>query len=122
MKRTLSASVSRSQSSLPVKDRPASAHPQTGDAPGKSTLYKKYSKSVRLDADPNRKMRPSEFNTSAAHFNAAEYPKIVELNNMADNTQNVNSVVDMDQPLFQPSPKVVIFDNYAPYSIQEQKL
>ena len=107
-----------------MKDRPASAHPSTaGDtSAGKGALYKKYSKSVRLDADPNRKMRPSEFNTSAAHFNAAEYPKIVELNNMADNTQNVNSNVDMDQPLFQPSPKVVIFDNYAPYSIQEQKL
>jgi hypothetical protein len=87
-----------------------------------STLYKKYAKSMRHEIDPNRKLRPSEFNREPAHFNVDEYPKIIELNNMADNTAQVNSTVDMDQPLFQPSPKVVIFDEYTPFSVHEQKL
>ena len=88
----------------------------------KNALYKKYAKTIRYDVDPNRKLRPSEFNKTTAHFNVEEYPKIVELNNMADNTAQVNSTVDMDQPLFQPSPKVIIFDDYAPFTIHEQKL
>jgi hypothetical protein len=87
-----------------------------------SSLYKKYAKTTRFDPDPTRKLRPSEFNKSAINFNVDDYPKIIELNSMADNTAQVHSAVEMDQPLFQPSPRVIIFENYAPFTVHERKL
>lgn len=53
---------------------------------------------------------------------ADDYPMIIEFNNMQDNTTQVHSTVDNDEPLFQPSPKVVVFEDYAPFAIHEKKL
>ena len=89
---------------------------------GKDPLFRKYAKIARNDVDPEKKMKPSEFFKAAPNFNLEGYPKIIELNNMADNTADIRSSVDTDQPLFQASPKVVIFDNYAPFSVVERKL
>lgn len=33
-----------------------------------------------------------------------------------------HSLVDIDQPLFQPSPKIVVFEDYAPFAVHEKKL
>jgi hypothetical protein len=61
----------------------------------KSTLFRKYAKTTRADIDPYKKLKPSEFKRSDHYFNLDEYPKIIELNNMADNTAQVHSTVDM---------------------------
>ena len=90
--------------------------------PNKDPLFRKYAKIARNDFDPEKKMKPSEFFKAAPNFFLEGYPKIIELMNMADNTAEVKSTVDTDQPLFQASPKVLIFDNYAPFSVVERKL
>eukprot|EP00965_Chrysotila_dentata_P002617 85212-Pleurochrysis_carterae.AAC.1 len=41
-------------------------------------------------------------------------PQVVSLFNMAEFTQNVESVVPLNEPLFQPSPPEVIFDKFEP--------
>jgi len=53
---------------------------------------------------------------------ADDYPMIIEFNNMQDNTTQVHSTVDNDEPLFQPSPKVLVFEDYAPFAVHEKKL
>jgi len=47
---------------------------------------------------------------------------IVEFVNMMDNTSQIHSTVDIDQPLFQPSPNVVVFEDYAAFTQHEKKL
>ena len=88
----------------------------------KGSLYRKYTKTARNELDPERKLKPSEFFTTLPNLNVDGYPKIVELNNIADSTADIRSTVDTDQPLFQTSPKVVIFDSYDPFSVVEKKL
>ena len=34
----------------------------------------------------------------------------------------IHSLVDIDVPLFQPSPKIVVFEDYAPFAVHEKKL
>ena len=88
----------------------------------KDAVFRKYAKASRNDIDPEKKLKPSEFYKSAQNLNIDEYPRIVEYNNMSDNTAQLNSTVRTDQPLFQSSPKVVVFEDYAPFSVQEKKL
>ena len=88
----------------------------------KDAVFRKYAKTSRNDIDPEKKLKPSEFYRSAQNLNIDEYPRIVEHNNMSDNTAQLNSTVRTDQPLFQSSPKVVVFEDYAPFSVQEKKL
>lgn len=45
-------------------------------------------------------------------------PEIIELLNIADYTNQVVSTVDVDEPLFQPSPAVIDFPDYKPFSSQ----
>ncbi|KAL1499824.1 hypothetical protein AB1Y20_012509 [Prymnesium parvum] len=42
-------------------------------------------------------------------------PRVIGLLNMADFTQHVDSVVPLDEPLFQPSPPEVVFDSFEPF-------
>ena len=42
-------------------------------------------------------------------------PRIVGLLNMADFTHNTDSVVPLDEPIFQPSPPEVVFDKFEPF-------
>ena len=88
----------------------------------KDPLFRKYAKTARNDVDPDKKLRPSEFFKAPTNFFFDESSRIIELNNMADNTADIRSSVDTDQPLFQVSPKVVVFDDYAPFSVLEKKL
>jgi hypothetical protein len=86
-------------------------------------LYKKYTKSATSTFDPSVKLRPSDLcSTSSLNIAVNDYPKIVEFNNIADNTAQVHSSVDIDHPLFQPSPNVLVFEDYSAFSVQEKKL
>jgi len=86
-------------------------------------MYKKYSKLISTNwLDPSSKLKPSDLCKSSVDVVADDYPKIIEFNNIQDNTCQVHSNVDIDQPLFQPSPKVVVFEDYAPFAIHEKKL
>jgi hydrocephalus-inducing protein len=89
----------------------------------KDTGFKKYSKSSAQDwIDPSAKLKPSDLSKSALDIIVDDYPMILEFNNIKDNTFQIHSNVDIDQPLFQPSPKVVIFEDYAPFAVHEKKL
>ena len=72
--------------------------------------------------DPTAKLKPSDLVKPSIDVNADDYPMIIEFNKMADNTTYVHSVVDIDQPLFQPSPKIVLFEEYGPFTIVEKKI
>lgn len=89
-----------------------------------STLnYKKYSKHTASTwLDPSLKLKPSDLSKSSVDVVADDYPIIVEFNNIHDNTCQVHSTVDIDQPLFQPSPKVVVFEDYAPFAVHEKRI
>ncbi len=47
---------------------------------------------------------------------------ITEFYNLQENTAQIFSQVPVDAPLFQPSPKVVVYENYAPFATHEYKL
>jgi hypothetical protein len=86
-------------------------------------LYKKYAKASSSNwLDPSSKLKPSDLCKSSVDVVADDYPMIIEFNNIKDNSCQVHSTVDIDQPLFQPSPKVVVFEDYAPFAIHEKKL
>lgn len=87
----------------------------------KSSTVKKYSKSAAW-LDPSIKLKPSDLAQSSLNMSVDEYPMILQFNNIQDNSAQVHSSVDIDQPLFQPSVKVIIFQDYAPFAIHEQKL
>ncbi len=72
--------------------------------------------------DPSRKLKPSELAVSSATFSSEDYPMIVKFNNLLDNSANLHSTVDIDHPLFEPSMKVVIFEDYAPFAVHEKKI
>eukprot|EP01038_Epipyxis_sp_PR26KG_P004323 gene4323-6124_t len=86
-------------------------------------IYKKYAKSFPQNwSDPTSKLKPSDLSKPSINLVADDYPKIVEFNNMADNTSQLNSTVDIDSPLFQPSPKIIVFEDYKPFAPIEKKL
>lgn len=90
---------------------------------GSAPIYKKYAKTQESNwIDPTSKLKPSDLSKSSVDVAADDYPMIIEFNNILDNTSQVHSSVDIDQPLFQPSPKVLVFEHYAPFAVHEKKL
>jgi hypothetical protein len=86
-------------------------------------IYKKYADSVPLNwLDPSVRLKPSDLSKPSIDITASDYPKIVSLNTISDNTSQVHSTVDLDQPLFQPSPKIIVFEEYAPFTAIEKKI
>lgn len=86
-------------------------------------IYKKYAKSLPQNwLDPKSRLKPSDLIKPAINLAADDYPMIVEFNNIQDNTSQIHCAVDVDQPLFQPSPKIMVFENYDPFTIIEKKL
>lgn len=86
-------------------------------------VYKKYAKeSSMMWIDPSSRLKPSDLSKPALDVVADDYPMIIEFNNIKDNTSQIHSIVDIDQPLFQPSPKIILFEDYTPFAIQEKKL
>jgi hypothetical protein len=49
-------------------------------------------------------------------------PRIIEFLNMENNTAQVNTIVDIDEPLFQPYPSMLCFDDYEPFGTYEKTL
>lgn len=88
-----------------------------------STHKKSVAGSSKTLLNPSTKLRPSEFLTqSLVDVHVDEYPLITEFMNIKDNTAQVHSIVDVDKPIFTPSPTVVVFEDYAPFAIHEKKM
>lgn len=86
-------------------------------------IYMKYANTVSQNwLDPLAKLKPSDLVKPSIDVSIDDYPMIIEFNNMSDNTSNVHSTVDIDQPLFQPAPKIVVFEEYKPFTVIEKKL
>ena len=49
-------------------------------------------------------------------------PKIVEFLDLGRNSMQVNSTVDTDEPLFQPFPVELVFDEYTPCGVHQKTL
>ncbi len=89
----------------------------------KVPVYKKYAgKGVQDWLDPSTKLKPSDLEKPSLDVSAEDYPLIIEFNNLKDNSSQVHSTVSIDTPLFKPAPKVVIFEDYAPFATHEKKL
>ena len=85
--------------------------------------HMKYQKNKTSWVNPNTKLKPSELmNQTLLEIVAEDYPLIVELISMNDNTSQLHSSVDIDEPLFRPSPTVLVFEDYAPFAVHEKKL
>ncbi len=85
--------------------------------------FKKYATTGQQSwIDPSSKLKPSDLDKPAVNVVSDDYPMIIEFNNLKDNSLQVHSQVDIDQPLFQPSPKVIVFEEYAPFAVHEKKL
>jgi hypothetical protein len=95
----------------------------TSKGDGNIPTYMKYQKNLSGWVNPSSKLKPSELmSQTVLEVVAEDYPMIIEFINMKDNSAQVHSVVDIDEPLFQPSPSVMIFEDYAPFAVHEKKL
>ena len=87
-------------------------------------------RTMRSSKDEETKVRPSQVIatlTSAGPSAAVpevpqEGPKIVGFLDMANNTTQTNSAVEIDKPIFQPYPHIVKFPEYEPFGLYEQTL
>lgn len=96
---------------------------KTNGKSGKVPIYMKYANTVPQNwLDPTAKLKPSDLVKPSIDVVPEDYPMIIEFNKMPDNTGYIHSVVDLDQPLFQPSPKIVLFEEYGPFSMVEKKI
>lgn len=48
---------------------------------------------------------------------APKRPRVVSVFNMSDVTHNVESIVPLNEPLFQPSPPEIVFDTFEPLEL-----
>lgn len=102
---------------------PTSTLSRSANSEHKAPIYMKYAKSSPQNwLNPSSKLKPSDFSKPSIDVNAEDYPMIIEFNNMQDNTSQVHSTVEINQPLFQPSPKIVVYDNYAPFVPVDRKI
>ena len=74
---------------------------------------------LTAELPPEPKRTPSqlaaELKGSARPAAALQRPRVVALLNMSEFTHNVESVVPLEEPLFQPSPPEIIFDSFEPH-------
>jgi hypothetical protein len=85
--------------------------------------YMKYAKGAAQSwLDPNGKLKPSDLSKPALDIDPEDYPLITKFNNIMDNTVQLHSTVDLDQPIFQPAPKIVLFDEYLGFTTVRKKL
>ena len=95
---------------------------KSGKAKNPVPPYKKYAKGTSTWLDPTTKLKPSDLGQSVVNVVADDYPMIIEFVNMLDNTSQVKSAVDIDVPMFQVAPSVVVFEDYAPFATHEKKI
>ena len=103
-----------SSSSKPVRSQSANA--------AKTKIYKKYEKVTKFSCDENARLKPSDMSKTAINIAGEDYPMIIEFVNILDNTSQIHSSVDIDKPLFEPAPNIIIFEDYAPFAMHEKKL
>lgn len=88
---------------------------------GKTRSLPSHLRYVPLSAEvpPEQKRAPStlaaELKGSVQLLAPLVRPRIIGLLNMADFTHNVESIVPLDEPIFQPSPPEVVFDKFEPF-------
>lgn len=93
------------------------------EASKKQPIYLKYAKTASQDwLDPGVKLRPSDLSKPSLDVNPDDYPLITQFNNIMDTTVQAHSTVDIDTPIFQPSPKIVVFEDYEPFTTVKKKL
>jgi hypothetical protein len=110
--------MSLKSSSNKTKDLGSSNHTKT-----KQPVYLKYAKTASQDwLDPAMKLRPSDLSKPSLDVNPDDYPLITNFNNIMDTTVQAHSTVDVDQPIFQPAPKIVVFEDYEPFTTIKKKL
>lgn len=86
-------------------------------------IYMKYARTATQSwLDPSTKLRPSDLVKPSLDINPEDYPLIVEFNNVLDHTSQFHSDVDLDQPIFQPAPRIIVFEDYKPYSTIQRKI
>lgn len=68
------------------------------------------------------KFKPSQFQKSFLSMISDEDPRIVESWDMKNTTHEVHSVVSVTEPIFQASPRVLVFQDWKPFSIVEKKI
>lgn len=85
-------------------------------------VYKKYDKVTKYSRDPNIKLKPSDLGQASVNIAGEDYPMIIEFVNILDNTSQIHSTVDIERPLFEPAPNLIIFEDYSPFAIHEKKL
>ena len=75
---------------------------------------------LTTDLPPEPKRSPSELSAelhgTARPAAALQRPRVVALLNMSEFTHNVESIVPLEEPLFQPSPPEVVFDAFEAHS------
>ena len=84
----------------------------------KVPVFKKYAK-INVGIDARSKLKPSAFSQSIVDIKCEDYPMIIEFVNLFENTCQIHSTVELDQPLFNPSPNVVIFEDYGAFTIHQ---
>ncbi len=86
-------------------------------------VYQKYNDNATQNwLDPSAKLKPSDLEKPSLNVSADDYPLIIEFCNLQDNSNQIHTTVEIDRPLFKPAPKVVIFEDYAPFATHEKKL
>jgi len=83
----------------------------------------KYAKSASQSwLDQAVKLKPSDLSKPSLDVNPDDYPLITKFNNIADCSNHTHSIVEIDMPLFQPAPKIVIFENYQPFAVVKKRI
>jgi hypothetical protein len=89
----------------------------------KIPMYMKYSKgATQRWLDPGVQLKPSDLTKPSLDVDPEDYPLITSFNNMLDNTVQMHATVDIDQPLFEPAPRIVLFEEYEAFSVVRKKL
>lgn len=79
--------------------------------------YKRYTQYLDTSwNDPSTKLKPSELVKPIVDIITDDYPMIIDFMNIKDNCSQSHCNVDVDQPIFQPSPKVLVYEDYSPYT------
>ena len=87
----------------------------------KIPIYKKYAETNATNwLDPSVRLTPTMMVNPVIDVVASDYPKIKKHNRISDNTHQVHCDVDLDKPLFQSAPKIVVFEDYKPFTIVKQ--
>ena len=99
---------------------PSDVSSKRGDAALTRTLpsHLKYAK-LAAELPPEPKVTPSmlasELKGHSRPPAALRRPRVVGLLNMSEFTHHTDSIVPLEEPLFQPSPPEVIFDSFEPH-------